>query len=366
MKLGIVGGGQLAKMMLPICLNWDLHTIILDRPGSIAEAFCQGFVSGDFNDENEVFETFKECDFVTVDLENVSLAGLKRLEDKGVKVAPSSDVLSIIQNKFKQKSFFKENNIPTSGFSFWEGLSEETPVGFLKMTVGGYDGKGVLNYTGNFKEVPSEFLSHILWEEKVSIDKEFSVLSFRNSSGEVVVYEPTEMVFDAELNLINYTLYPSRLSAEQVEFAKGLALRVSEKIGAQGCLAVEMFLDTNGNILVNELAPRPHNSGHHTIESVEVSQFENHLRGVMNMPLGQELRRNFALTFNCVASGEGKAKWLGLSEAYGMSGVHIHNYGKKEARVGRKMGHVTIVGASEKEVVQKWKELKEKISIVGV
>lgn len=365
-KLGIVGGGQLAKMMLPICLNWDLKTTILDRSGSVAEAFCQDFVAGDFNNEDEVFEAFKECDFVTVDLENISLAGLKRLEVKGVKVAPSCKVLSIIQNKYEQKCFFKENNIPTSPFSFWKNLNEETPVGFLKMAVGGYDGKGVFNYKGNINEVPNDFHSNILWEEKVTIDKEFSVLTFRNSSGEIVAYEPTEMVFDSDLNLINYTLYPSTLSADQIKEAKDLATKISEKIGAEGCLAVEMFLDKNGKILVNELAPRPHNSGHHTIESVEVSQFENHLRGVINMPLGQEQRRNFALTFNCIAIGKGNAEWKGLSELLGVSGVHIHNYGKKEAKPGRKMGHVTIVGSSISAVVQKWKELKDKISIEGV
>lgn len=364
-KLGILGGGQLARMMLTPCLDWDLNVAILDGENSVCKDFCSDFRLGNFNDAKEVEDLFNDRDIVTLDLEGVSLDGLKRLEKNGVQVAPSSAVLSIIQNKIKQKDFFKDHGIPTSKYKVIEELSDRDEIGFLKVPSGGYDGKGVFHYKGDLSKVPEEFKKNVLWEEPIAVEKEISVLVVRNSFGEVKTYPSTEMAFDPQLNLISYTLFPARLSASLEEKAKHLAVEVCEKLNCVGVLAVEMFLTKDGDILVNECAPRPHNSGHHTIESCQTSQFENHIRGVIGLPLGSTEGLGFGLTFNLIGEGQGKAKVIGLEELMARPGVSFHLYGKKECRVGRKMGHVTITGRSHQECIDRFHQLHKKIRIVG-
>lgn len=367
-KLGILGGGQLARMMIPTCLDWDIDVRILDQEGCVASGFCRDFVAGSFQDQNEIVETLSDRDVVTVDLESVSLAGVQALEDKGIYCAPSSHVLSVIQDKYLQKQFFKDHDIPTSGFELLHELSVVTPKGYLKIPRGGYDGKGVCAWNGEFSQIPVEFKKDVLWEERIDIDKEISVIVARGYSGETQCYLPTEMNFDSQLNLISHTFYPARIEKTMQELAMALAIKICEQLGMVGVMAVEMFINKKGEILVNELAPRPHNSGHHTIESSQTSQFENHIRAVIGLPLGGTKRTDeskFALTFNIVGKSDGYAQWLGLGELLGHENIFVHNYGKKECRNGRKMGHVTVLGKSETELITKYKRWSRKIKVVG-
>jgi 5-(carboxyamino)imidazole ribonucleotide synthase len=310
-----------------------------------------------------------QCDVITLDLEAVSIEGMKRLEEKGVLTAPHSSVLEIIQNKFLQKEFFKRNNIPTSSYQLLEELDKDTPHGFLKAPTGGYDGKGVCAWKGNFQDIAEVFKKNVLWEEAVEIEKELSVIVVRGFSGETKTYLPTEMVFDPELNLISYTLYPAQVDRRIQDQAMSLAQEIAEKIDMVGVLAVEMFIDKKGDLLINELAPRPHNSGHHTIESCRSSQFENHLRAVLGLPLGSVDRKrssDFSLTFNIIGEGEGEAQWLGVGEALAEDQLYIHNYGKKECREGRKMGHITLIDSSLENLIKRYEWNKNKIRVQGM
>ena len=367
-KLGILGGGQLARMMLPTCMDWDLDVRILDQAHCVASKFCTDTVEGSFQDADKVWDTFKDRGIVTVDLESVSVAGLEKLESSGVVAAPSSKVLKVIQNKYLQKQFFQKNQIPTSDFKFLDKLSADTPHGFLKAPTGGYDGKGVTSWKGDLSIIEEGFKTQVLWEEGVDIDKEISVIVVRGHSGETQCYLPTEMAFDHELNLIAYTIYPARISQTLTDMALTMARDVCEKIEMVGVLAVEMFIDKQGKLLINELAPRPHNSGHHTIESTQASQFENHIRAVIGLPLGNTKRKvenKFALTFNIIGESTGRARWLGLPEFLAQQDAYVHNYGKSDCRKGRKMGHITLLDKSEDKLIERYKKWSKLIRVIG-
>ncbi len=356
-------------MMLPSCMDWDIHVRILDRENAIAFRFCEDKVIGSFQDKQDVIDAFCDFEVVTADLEAVSVAGLKALEDKGVLCAPSSQVLSVIQNKYLQKKFFKDSDIPTSDFKLLSELKSDTPHGFLKVPTGGYDGKGVSSWKGDLSQIPEEFKKNVLWEEGVAIDKEISVIVARGYSGETQCYLPTEMGFDPKLNLIAYTFYPARIDQVMSTKAMELAAEIAQGLEMVGVMAVEMFIDTDGKLLVNELAPRPHNSGHHTIESTYTSQFENHIRAVVGLPLGSVERVNenkFSLTFNVIGESDGEAQWLGVGELLSEKEAYLHNYGKIDCRAGRKMGHITLLGNSESDLIKRYEYWSEKIRVIGV
>jgi len=364
-KLGILGGGQLARMMLPHCLTWDIEVSILDKANAVGRPFCSSFITGSFSSPEDVFEKFKTMDVVTMDLEAVSIEGLKKLESYGVKVYPSSHVIETIQNKGKQKEFFKKNNIPTMDFKILKKVDSSLTPGFLKKLEGGYDGKGVFEFQGDFKTIPQDFQSEVLWEKACDVLVEYSLIVARNSTGEIKTYDCTEMVFNPDLNLIAYTLYPARLTPSENKKAKEIASTIVEKMDAVGVFAVEFLKSKSGELLVNECAPRPHNSGHHTIESCETDQFANHLRGVLNYPLGSTKRVVHALTFNVIGKGEGEAVWSGIGAVMATEGAYLHNYGKKDCRSGRKMGHVTITGESYDSILQKYEYLVNKVKVDG-
>lgn len=352
-------------MMLPIAARFDLDVHILDTPGAVCQDFCLGFIPGDFRNAHDVITAFGDREFVTMDLEDVSLEGILELEKRGVKIAPSASVIGLIQNKVEQKKFFALHNLPTSRFEVLEAVNDNTPDGFLKLPTGGYDGKGVVSYKGDKAQLPPAFQKNVLWEERVPIAQEISVIVARNSFGELKSYTSTEMVFDPELNLISYTLFPARLSPELEHEAQRLAKTVMEKINGVGVMAVEMFVTKEEKILINELAPRPHNSGHHTIESCVTSQYENHLRGVLGLPLGACDARSMALTFNLIGTGSGETQVTGHEELLAEAGCAIHLYGKKDCRPGRKMGHVTLIGRDYNELIEKYQRLNPIIKITG-
>jgi len=365
-KLGIAGGGQLARMMLSTCINWDCQVRILDSEDCVCKPFCEDLFVGDFRNSSDLLSAFEHFDVVTLDLESVNIDGLKLLESRGVRVAPSSSVLEIIQNKINQKKFFRDHEIATSSFKVVNKLDNSVPHGFLKAPVGGYDGKGVLNWKGELSEVPEIFLNNVLWEEAIEIEKEISIIGVRGVGGEVLLYEATEMVFDHDLNLISHTIFPTSLTQEQGLKAQELAFKVIDSLKPVGVLAIEMFLTKKGEILVNELAPRPHNSGHHTIESCETSQFENHLRAVLGLPLGSCATLSSASTLNIIGSGNGRAEWIGVEELLSMKNVFLHNYGKISCRVGRKMGHITVTGKQNKDIQAKLELIKNIVKVKGV
>lgn len=360
-KLGILGGGQLGKMIMPHAHRLDFEVTILDSKDAICRDLAHHHVVGNFNELSDVMK-LKEMDYVTIEIEHVSVEGLKALEAANIFVAPSSSVVEIIKDKGLQKQFLKSNHIPTSDFAIKkliEGEVIDRDI-VVKLCRGGYDGKGVW-VAKKGEKVPKLFAAEVVLEEKVAIAKEISVLVARSFDGEMAVYPLVEMVLDPKLNLMDSTFAPARIDQKISETAKELAKKVASKLNMVGLMAVEMFLDKNSNILINEIAPRVHNSGHFTIEAAYTDQFEQHLRAVSKMPLGNTDLRESAMTVNLIGKEgySGTTVVEGLDKILKLKNVFPHLYGKMDCRPGRKMGHVTILGDFEycqkmKEEVQKW------------
>jgi 5-(carboxyamino)imidazole ribonucleotide synthase len=375
-KIGILGGGQLGRMFLQNALRYPYELHILDPD---PQAPCSGlttfFTNGKLTDYQTVIDFGKNVDVLTVEIENINVEALENLEKQGVKVFPQPNCLRIIQDKCLQKAFFKEHNIPTSEFLILENKTEliknkDFYINFLpafqKLAKEGYDGKGV-QLLETEQDFSKSFETKSLLEKKVNVWKEISVMVARNSKGEVAVYEPVEMVFDPKLNLVDYLFAPQKFSNETIkQKAQKLALEVIEKMQMIGILAVEMFVEENGNILVNEVAPRPHNSGHHTIEACFTSQFDQHLRAIMNLPLGNTSLRSNSGMLNLIgeAGFEGNAHYEGLEEVLALPNVYIHLYGKQKTKSGRKMGHITVLGNSEIEIIEKIQFLKKSFRVI--
>ena len=353
-KLGILGGGQLGKMLLTETRKYDIHTCVLDPS---AEAPCRigsnNFTQGDLKDFDTVYNFGKNVDVLTIEIEHVNVEAMEKLESEGVKVHPRPSLLRIIQNKARQKTFYKNHGIPTSPFETFASKAEVLdaveqgrwkPPFVWKSAEGGYDGFGVTVVRS------AEDLEHIgegesLIEGFVPFEKELSVIVARNPSGELKTYPVVEMEFHPTANQVEYVLCPSSISEEHQQKAREVATKTAEALDATGLLAVEMFLTKGGEILVNEVAPRTHNSGHLTIENNYTSQFEQHMRAVLNMPLGSTTMKTPAVMANLVgAQGHtGQVVYQGYDDLLHMPGVNIHIYGKKETRPFRKMGHVTVI-----------------------
>ena len=360
-KIGILGGGQLALMMLPAIQKLGLHAVVLDREGSSAEKLADTFISGDFSNPDD-FKKLADCDVVTFEIENISLEGLKYLETR-TKVFPSSKVLETIQDKGIQKEFIKSCGVPTSDFKV-ERLTEKSHFSgkVVKLTTGGYDGKGV--WVPKDQKIPSDFLGRdCLIEDKVVIEKELALVCSRGTAGEIKIYEMVEMVMDPDLNLLDYQINPATVNTNIKEQAKTYITKIAKELNYVGTLAVEFFLDKGGKLWVNELAPRVHNSGHNTIESAPSSQFENHIRAIAELELGDTLPAKPSLTMNLIgANKKGPAKICGIDDL--PKNVFIHLYNKQESRPGRKMGHLTILGEGS-ELLEMKNKMKQRIQITG-
>lgn len=339
-------------------------------PGAPSAEICASFTIGDINDYKQVVRFGSRMDTLSVEIENVNVAALYTLEEQGVKVFPQPRVLEIIKDKGLQKQFYREHGIPTADF---ELIDPEMDVAqFLdrlpfvtKLRTGGYDGRGV-EIIRRSEDLNRMFDAPALIETLVPYTKELSVIVARNAKGETVVYPVVECEFN-EANLVAYLFSPADISQESEAKARKIALDVITALDMIGILAVELFLTADGEILVNEIAPRPHNSGHHTIECNETSQFEQHLRAVLNLPLGNtEATRAGAMLNLLGESGfEGPAIYEGIEETMNLRNVHIHLYGKEETRHNRKMGHVTITGADMNEVRATVNEIKGSIRIIS-
>lgn len=354
-KIGIIGGGQLGRMFIQEAINLNVEVHVLDPDEQapckhIAYSFCKGSL----NDYETVLNFGLNMDVVTVEIENINIEALEELERQGKAVFPQPYVLRTIKDKGTQKQFYIENGIPTSGFRQIRNKSELTQTIFpcvQKLRTGGYDGKGV-QVLHSPDDLDKAFDAPSIAEELIDFEKELSVVVARNLSGEVVAYPAVECEFNPEANLVELLFSPANIGSEIEQEAKNLAVSVITKLGMVGILAVEMFLTKNGKLLVNEVAPRPHNSGHHTIECNITSQFAQHLRAILDLPLGSSALISPGAMINLLGARgyDGPAHFEGLETFLKLKGVHIHLYGKQITKPFRKMGHVTITGENIQEV----------------
>ena len=374
--IGILGGGQLGKMLLNTTRQWDINTHVLDpSPEAPARIACNLFVQGDLMDYQTVMEFGKNVDVLTIEIENVNSEALIDLEKQGVQVYPQGRVLKIIQNKYRQKEFYKKNRIPTSGFEFFESkeaLKDAVARGFVsfpfvwKSESMGYDGYGVKMIRSN-QDLETISEGGCLAEDLVTIHKEIGVIVCRRPSGETVSYPSVEMEFHPTANQVEYVLSPARISNQIEKKAQEIARQVSEAFQHVGLLAVELFVTKEGDVWVNEVAPRPHNSGHFSIEASYTSQFEQHIRALLDLPLGSTQNKVSGVMVNLVGSEnhQGPVRYKNIEHIIAIEGVNPHIYGKKETRPFRKMGHITIVNESLEIARQIAEQVKETIEVIS-
>ncbi len=369
-KLGILGGGQLGKMLIQSAMDLNIDIKILDPdPNAPCSKIAHEFVSGSLLDYETVVRFGLDCDVITIEIENVNTEALKALQKQGKKVYPEPEVIELIRDKRKQKAFYKANRIPTADFVLTENLDEvKSHESFLpavnKMGVGGYDGKGV-QVIKETRDLDKGFDAPGLLEKLIDFEKEISVIVARNTKGEIKTFPVVELVFHPEANLVDYLFAPANITEGQSKEAQKIATQVIEKIDMVGILAVEMFLTKTGEILVNEVAPRPHNSGHQTIEANHSSQYDQHLRAIFGLPLGDTDAMIPAAMINLLGEEghQGIAIYEGMEEVLGISGAHIHLYGKKLTKPFRKMGHIIVVDEDQRSLKQKVEKVKTLIKV---
>ena len=375
-KLGILGGGQLGKMLLYNTRKFDIHSSVLDPSGEApSKIACDVFVMGDLMDFETVYSFAKDLDTLTIEIENVNVEALKALEEKGVKVYPASKTLAVIQNKALQKQFYIEHELPTAAFKTYQNLKtlekaigsglQSTPF-VWKSSRFGYDGNGVkiIRKSADLGELPN---GECIAETLIPFKNELAVIVARNPSGSIKSYPVVEMEFHPEANQVEYVLCPARISNTISKKATDVALKVAAAFEHVGLLAVEMFLTQDEDILINEVAPRPHNSGHQTIEANYTSQFEQHLRAVLNLPLGSTKNKVSGVMVNLVgAEGHhGAVVYKNIENIMEFEGVTPHIYGKKQTRPFRKMGHVTIVNPNIEKAREIAQKVKESIKVIS-
>ncbi|MCF6130343.1 5-(carboxyamino)imidazole ribonucleotide synthase [Flavobacterium sp. AS60] len=376
-KLGILGGGQLGKMLLAETRKFDIQTYVLDPSMDAPSQFgATKFFIGDLMDYETVYDFGKKVDLLTIEIENINLDALDKLESEGLKVFPSPKTLRLIQNKGVQKDFYVENQIPTAAFKRFNNLNKlrseiendliEMPF-IWKCAQFGYDGNGV-KVVRSILDIDNLPNVECIAEQMVKFKNELAVIVTRSESGEVKTYPVVEMEFHPEANQVEYVICPARIDFNIAKKANEIALKVSKAYNHVGLLAVEMFQTHDEGILVNEVAPRPHNSGHYSIEASYTSQFENHLRAILNLPLGNTASKVAGIMVNLVgAEGySGNVIYENIEKIMAIAGVTPHIYGKKETRPFRKMGHVTIVNENMDKARKIAEEVKNSIRVISV
>ncbi len=375
-KLGILGGGQLGKMLLYETRKLDVYTRVMDAsPDAPCRIGCNEFVQGDLLNFDAVYNFGKEADVLTIEIENVNVAALEKLEEEGVRVYPQPHVLRTIQNKARQKLFYVDHKLPTAPFSrfaYSSEIKESIAHGGLsfpfvwKSAQFGYDGKGVkiVRSQNDLNSLPNV---ECIAEALIDFENELAVIVARNRKGEEKAYPVVEMEFHPEANQVEYVICPARIPEDVAEKATEVALRVSRELGHVGLLAVEMFQTRENEILVNEMAPRPHNSGHYSIEASYTNQFEQHIRAILDLPLGNTSSKVAGIMVNLVGEEghTGDAVYENIEDILKIEGVSPHIYGKRETRPFRKMGHVTIVNRdmdTAREIAEKVKNTIRVIS----
>ena len=374
--LGILGGGQLGKMLLTETLKYDIRTIVLDPSAEAPARFgCHTFFQGDLMDYDTVYQFGKQANLVTFEIENVNVDALERLESEGIKVYPTPKSLRIIQDKGAQKAFYKAHGIPTAPFEPFPSpalLATAVAEGrwtypfVWKSTRFGYDGNGV-KIVRNPQDLHALPEGPCIAELCADIDKELAVIVARSPKGEVATYPVVEMEFHPEANQVEYVLCPARIAEPISDQARKIALQVAEAFGSIGLLAVELFLTKEGEIWVNEVAPRPHNSGHYSIEASYTSQFEQHLRAILNLPLGSTESKVAGVMVNLVgAEGyAGDVIYEHIEDVLSLQGVTPHIYGKRQTRPFRKMGHITITHPDIEQARSLAQKVKETIKVIS-
>lgn len=370
--LGILGGGQLGKMMLTEIRKFDIKTFVLDPSKEApAQYGAHEFFQGDLLDFDTVYNFGKKVDLLTIEIENVNIEALIKLENEGLKVYPSPKTLQLIQNKCTQKQFYFDNQIPTSKAQFFQNKSQllNSNISFpsvWKAARFGYDGNGVkvLKNQNDILNLPD---NECLVEEFVPFVNELAVIVVRSCNGEIKTYPVVEMEFHPEANQVEYVICPARINEEISKKAIEIALKVSENFKHIGLLAVEMFLTNNNQILVNEVAPRPHNSGHYSIEASICNQFENHIRAILGLPLGDTSSKMAGIMVNLVgAEGySGEVVYENIEDIFLIKGVTPHIYGKKTTKPFRKMGHITIISEDINEARKTAEKVKNLVKVIS-
>lgn len=372
LKAGILGGGQLGRMLLQAAANYVVDTYVLENDENAPAAhLCHHFIKGDIKDFDTVYNFGKTLDAITIEIEAVNVEALEKLENEGVKVYPKPAVIKMIKNKVLQKEFYKQHNIPSPDFIITQNLEElKSQKGFLpavhKIGQGGYDGKGV-QIIWNAASINKGFDAPSVLEKMVTIQKEIAVIVAMNDKEETAVYPVTEMVFDPGLNLLDYQISPTDLPDTILEEAKSIALKLVKNFNSAGLFAIEMFVDENNKVLVNESAPRVHNSGHHTIEANYCSQYDMLWRIMLGYPLGNTEAILPSAIVNLLGEEgySGPAKYAGMDEVLSMNNTFVHLYGKTQTKPGRKMGHVTIMSADKKDLLNKVHRIKSTLKVIS-
>lgn len=373
-RLGILGAGQLGKMLAIAAADWHLPVRALDQSSDFpAGPYCAHFTEGNFNDPEAVYAFGKTLDVLTIEIEHVAIEALFRLEAEGVAVHPRPGALAIIKDKGLQKQFWIQHGLPSASFRLYDdgdAVRQAIDAGQIhfpfvqKSRTEGYDGRGVavIRSQADWDKIMD---TPCVIEDLVAIEKELAVIVARNAAGEVAAFPAVEMTFHPEANLVEFLLCPARIPTEIEQAAEALALRAIEAFDIYGLLAVELFWTTAGELLINEVAPRPHNSGHHTINSCYTSQFEQHLRGILGLPLGSTRMKSPSVMLNLLGEPgySGPAHYEGIGECLAMEGVKIHLYGKAQTKPFRKMGHVTILDADLDRAIARAREVQGRLKV---
>jgi len=372
-KLGIVQGGQLGRMLIQAGLSYDIQTHVLDPDDqSPCADICTHFTAGDPMDFDTVVKFGEGLGVLTLEYEHINVDALEHLAAKGVKVFPQPSILRIVQDKGLQKQFYKEHGIPTAEFRLIEGRAElEKNLDFLpafqKSRRAGYDGRGVVNLDGP-ESLAKAFDVPSVLERRVDFEKEISVIVARGQDGETRTFPVVELEFNPEANLVELLFAPANITPQQEAEAVKIAVGLADQLNLVGVLAVEMFVERGGRILVNEIAPRAHNSGHHTIEANVSSQYEQQLRAVLGMPLGSTEMIMPAAMINLLgAPGHtGTVLYEGIERVMAMDRVYVHLYGKRIKKAWRKMGHITVLNRTADEAVRHAREIQSCVQVLSV
>jgi 5-(carboxyamino)imidazole ribonucleotide synthase len=375
-KIGILGGGQLGKMLCQAGSILGLDISILEKDKTFpAASVCTSFVCGDITDYDDVVRFGINMDVITIEIENVNTDALEALEKLGKKVYPPSSALKIIKDKGKQKIFYEGSDFPSSDFTLYKSREEiltDVSKGSLKLPfvqksrTEGYDGRGV-QVVRSVSDLDLLFDGATLVEDMVDIEQEIAVIVARNPSGDMRAFPIVEMQFHPVANLVEFLFCPANLPLSKANEAEKLGLMIAEKMGIIGLLAIEMFISKDGSILINEVAPRPHNSGHHTIEACTTSQYEMHLRAILDLPLGSTELIRPAVMVNLLGEPGyiGQALYMDIEKCLSMDGVYPHIYGKKETKPYRKMGHVTIVDKNLTRAIEKARIVQKTLKVIS-
>jgi 5-(carboxyamino)imidazole ribonucleotide synthase len=371
-KAGILGGGQLGRMLLQEAANYPVEVSVMEKDPSCPSAkLCHHFIPGDITNYDDVIRFGEGLDVITIEIENVNVEALFELEKRGCRIIPKPHALSTIKNKIIQKEFYTEHQIPTASYKVLQNREElKNNIDFLpavhKLATGGYDGKGV-QIIKKQEDIPLGFDAPAVLEKMISIEKEIAIIVAVAENGKTAIYPPVEMFFDPILNLLDLQLCPASIPEKTLWKAEAIALTVARKLDSPGIFAIEMFVDKDGNVWVNETAPRVHNSGHHTIEAHYSSQFDMLWRIILNYPLGNTAMIMSSMMVNLLgAEGyAGKTQYDGLEEILSIPDVFVHLYGKTDTKPGRKMGHATIISNEKQELIHQANRIKSTLRIKG-